>query len=80
MSSTDFRYEVRFNGLEKALSSFVTSGLKAGWTGLGHNQSEVLNLIGELPGQPFAMRRKDGSERVEQESEVGELPAEAETS
>lgn len=64
------RYDARFTGLERALSTIVASGLKAGWNGLGHSDSQVLDLIGELPGQPFALRQKDGSEKVASGTQV----------
>ncbi|WOO83875.1 OPA3-like protein [Vanrija pseudolonga] len=52
----------RSEGLERALSTVVDSGLRAGWLNLGHDESEVLRLVAQLPGQPFALRQTDGSE------------------
>lgn len=54
--------DVRSEGLERALSTVVDSGLRAGWLNLGHDESEVLKLVAQLPGQPFALRQADGSE------------------
>ncbi|TXT12895.1 hypothetical protein VHUM_01296 [Vanrija humicola] len=52
----------RSEGLERALSTVVDSGLRAGWLSLGHDDSEVLRLVAQLPGQPFALRQADGSD------------------
>lgn len=52
----------RSEGLERALSTVVGNGLRVGWIELGHTDSEVLNLLGQLPGQPLALRTADGGD------------------
>lgn len=53
---------IRFNGLEKALETVVSNGLRQGWINLGHNDSEVLKLVGGLPGQRLALRQANGED------------------
>lgn len=36
--------------------------MRQGWIDLGHKDSEINTLLHNLPGQPFALRRLDGSE------------------
>lgn len=52
----------RSAALERALQTVVSNGLRAGWLNLGHHDTEVQRIIGELPGQPFALRKRDGSD------------------
>ncbi|BEI84967.1 hypothetical protein CcaverHIS002_0503680 [Cutaneotrichosporon cavernicola] len=61
----------RSDALEKALKTVVANGLRAGWLGLGHNDTEVQRLISELPGQPFALRNRDGTEADDGVETVG---------
>lgn len=56
----------RSEALERALQTVVSNGLRAGWLDLGHEDSEVMRIIGELPGQPFALRKRDGTEEVDE--------------
>ncbi|GMK55338.1 hypothetical protein CspeluHIS016_0203940 [Cutaneotrichosporon spelunceum] len=58
----------RSDALEKALKTVVDNGLRAGWLGLGHADSEVQRIIGQLPGQPFALRKRDGTAEGETET------------
>jgi hypothetical protein len=43
----------------------VSNGLRAGWLNLGHQDTEVQRIIGELPGQPFALRNRDGTDAAD---------------
>lgn len=49
-------------GLEKVLSTVIQNGMRQGWIDLGHKDSEINDLLQNLPGQPFALRNLDGSE------------------
>lgn len=51
----------RSEALERALQTVVSNGLRAGWLDLGHQPDEVMRIIGELPGQPYSLRKRDGS-------------------
>jgi len=45
---------------------------------LGHTESEVLNLLQQLPGQPFALRTADGNDNdgpVTNGAATDEVPA-----
>lgn len=46
----------RSEALERALSTVVSNGLRAGWLDLGHSDGEVMSLIRQLPGGPLAFR------------------------
>lgn len=63
---TDLAWSCRSEALERALQTVVSNGLRAGWLDLGHEDSEVMRIIGELPGQPFALRKRDGTEEVDE--------------
>lgn len=52
----------RSAGLERVLSTVIQNGMRQGWIDLGHKDSEINTLLHNLPGQPFALRRLDGSE------------------
>jgi hypothetical protein len=54
--------DVRSEGLNEPCRRLWTAALRAGWLNLGHDESEVLKLVAQLPGQPFALRQADGSE------------------
>lgn len=62
--------------MERALKTVVDNGLRAGWMSLGHDDSEVLRLLGQLPGQPLALRAADGSDNSLSSSSLAtdELP------
>lgn len=42
----------------------VNNGLRAGWMDLGHTDSEVMALLGQLPGQPLALRTANGEDNA----------------
>lgn len=42
--------------------------MRQGWIDLGHKDSEINDLLQNLPGQPFALRNLDGSENEKLDS------------
>lgn len=42
--------------------------MRQGWIDLGHKDSEINDLLQNLPGQPFALRNLDGSENAKLDS------------
>lgn len=76
----------RTEGLERVLSTVIQNGMRQGWIDLGHRDSEIKTLLDNLPGQPFALRRLDGSDNetlesfsasVEDDSDSGQKKATA---
>lgn len=47
--------------MERILSTVIQNGMRQGWIDLGHKDSEISTLLQNLPGQPLALRKLDGS-------------------